>query len=194
MQNLQTSISRCPWPSNDPLMIEYHDNEWGVVVHDDRMHFEFIVLDCFQAGLRWKTVLHKRANFRKAFDDFDYHKIALYDQAKIGELLQDSGIIRNKAKIHATIRNANLFLEAQKEYGSFDSYIWQFTCGKTIRNRWEKLTEIPITTKESDAMSKDLIKRGFKFVGSTICYSYMQAAGMVNDHMVGCYRYGESGH
>ena len=193
MKNIQTSHSRCPWPSNDPLMIEYHDNEWGVAVHDDKIHFEYILLDCFQAGLSWKTVLYKRSNFRKVFDNFDYRKIAVYDQAKIDELLQDPGIIRNKAKIHATIRNANLFMEIQKEYGTFDAYIWQFTNGKTIHNLWENLKEIPVTTKESDTMSKDLIKRGFKFVGSTICYSYMQAAGMVNDHIAGCFRKSQLG-
>jgi DNA-3-methyladenine glycosylase I len=172
-------------------MIEYHDLEWGVPVHDDRKHFEFMLLDCFQAGLSWRTVLYKRENFKKAFDDFDFRKIAKYGPEKIQELLNDAGIIRNKAKINATIRNAALILDIQKEFGSFDKYIWQFTGGKTIHNNWEGLGEIPATSKESDAMSKDLIKRGFKFVGSTICYSYMQAAGMINDHIVNCYRYQE---
>jgi DNA-3-methyladenine glycosylase I len=181
----------CEWSSGDQLMIEYHDQEWGVPIHDDRKHFEFILLDCFQAGLSWKTVLHKRNNFKKAFDQFDFQKIAEYGPGKTGALLQDAGIIRNKAKIHATIRNAGCFLEIQKEFGSFDAYIWQFTGGKTRHNKWKKLSELPATSRESDAMSKDLIKRGFKFAGSTICYSYMQAAGMVNDHLVHCYRYNE---
>jgi len=181
----------CEWPSGDPLMIEYHNLEWGVPVHDDRKHFEFILLDCFQAGLSWKTVLHKRNNFKKAFDHFDFRKIARYGPEKTGTLLQDAGIIRNKAKINSTILNANCFLEIMKESGSFDAYIWQFTGGKTLHNKWRKLSEIPATSRESDAMSKDLIKRGFKFAGSTICYSYMQAAGMVNDHLVHCYRYKE---
>jgi DNA-3-methyladenine glycosylase I len=183
------SPTSCEWPSGDPLMIEYHDKEWGVPVHDDRKHFEFFLLDCFQAGLSWRTVLHKRTNFSKAFDNFDYRKIAGYKQEKIDALMQDAGIIRNKAKIHATIRNAQLFIEVQKEFGSFDTYIWQFTGGKTLHNKWTKLGELPAKSSESDAMSKDLVKRGFKFVGSTICYSYMQAAGMVNDHLAHCYRY-----
>jgi DNA-3-methyladenine glycosylase I len=191
MKQTTTRPTTCEWPSVDQLMIEYHDLEWGVPIHDDRKHFEFILLDCFQAGLSWKTVLHKRNNFKKAFDQFDFQKIAKYGPGKTGALLQDAGIIRNKAKIHATIRNAGCFLEIQKEFGSFDAYIWQFTSGKTRHNKWKKLSELPATSKESDAMSKDLIKRGFKFAGSTICYSYMQAAGMVNDHLVHCSRYKE---
>ncbi|TRZ74955.1 MAG: DNA-3-methyladenine glycosylase I [Bacteroidetes bacterium] len=191
MKQIPTSPATCEWPSGDQLMIEYHDLEWGVPVHNDRKHFEFILLDCFQAGLSWKTVLHKRNNFKKAFDHFDFRKIAKYGPEKTEALLQDAGIIRNKAKIYATIRNANCFLEIQKEFGSFDAYIWQFTSGKTLHNKWKKLSELPVTSKESDAMSKDLIKRGFKFAGSTICYSYMQAAGMVNDHLVHCSRYRE---
>lgn len=189
MKQNPTSPATCEWPSDDPLMIEYHDLEWGIPVHDDRKHFEFILLDCFQAGLSWKTVLHKRNNFKKAFDHFDFRKIATYGPEKTEALLQDAGIIRNKAKINATIRNANCFLEIQKEFGSFDAYIWQFTGGKTLHNKWKKLSELPAASKESDTMSKDLIKRGFKFAGSTICYSYMQAAGMVNDHLVHCSRY-----
>jgi DNA-3-methyladenine glycosylase I len=181
--------SSCQWPSDDPLMIAYHDTEWGVPVHDDRKHFEFILLDCFQAGLSWRTVLHKRNNFKNAFDNFDFRRIAMYNQDKIGELLQDAGIIRNKAKINGTIQNAKCFLEIQKEFGTFDNYIWQFTDGKTLHNRWKSMDELPATSNESDAMSKDLVRRGFKFAGSTICYSYMQAAGMVNDHVVGCFRY-----
>jgi DNA-3-methyladenine glycosylase I len=170
-------------------MITYHDNEWGVPVHDDRKHFEFIVLDCFQAGLSWKTILHKRENFRKAFDNFDYKKIAAYGEEKFQALLMDAGIIRNKMKIRATIGNARALLAIRKEFGSFDRYIWQFTSGKILHNQWTKMSEIPARTPESDAMSRDLIKRGFRFAGSTICYSYMQAAGMVNDHIVSCSRH-----
>ena len=169
-------------------MIEYHNKEWGVPVHDDRKHFEFFLLDCFQAGLSWKTILHKRENFRKAFDNFDFKKIAKYDEQKISSLLDDAGIIRNKAKVHATVNNAQRFLGIRKEFGSFDNYIWRFVDGRPIRNKWSALSELPSTTPESDLMSKDLLKRGFKFVGSTICYSYMQAAGLVNDHMVYCFR------
>ncbi|MCX6248890.1 MAG: DNA-3-methyladenine glycosylase I [Bacteroidetes bacterium] len=191
MKSQAASSSSCEWPSGDPLMIDYHDREWGNPVHDDRKHFEFILLDCFQAGLSWRTVLHKRENFRKAFDQFDFRKIAGYGQVKKDALLQDAGIIRNKAKINASILNASLFLEIRKEFGSFDAYIWQFTGGRTIHNKWKRLGDIPVTSKESDAMSRDLIRRGFKFVGSTICYSYMQAAGMVNDHMVHCFRHQE---
>jgi DNA-3-methyladenine glycosylase I len=172
-------------------MIGYHDTEWGVPLHDDRKIFEFMVLDSFQAGLSWKTILYKRENFRKAFDNFDFRKIATYDQEKIDALLGDAGIIRNKAKINATVHNAKLFLEVIKEYGSFDAYIWQFTGGKPKINTWKDLKEIPPKSEESDAMSKDLVKRGFKFAGSTICYAFMQAAGMVNDHLVRCHRYRE---
>lgn len=191
MKDIPPKPGSCGWPSNDPLMIEYHDLEWGVPVHDDKKHFEFILLDCFQAGLSWKTILHKRNNFRKAFDNFDFRKIAKYGPEKKAALLTDAGIIRNKAKINATIVNANCFMQIQKEFGSFDAYIWQFTGGKTIHNKWKLLGDLPAKSKESDAMSKELIKRGFKFVGSTICYSYMQAAGMVNDHLIHCFRYKE---
>jgi DNA-3-methyladenine glycosylase I len=184
-----TNPTRCPWPSNDPLMIEYHDREWGVPLHDDRKLFEFMVLDCFQAGLSWRTVLYKRENFRRAFDNFDYRKIAKYDLAKIDALLRDSGIIRNKAKINGTIQNARSFLLVKEEFGSFDNYIWKFTNGRTVFNKWRQLNEIPARSELSDQMSSDLIKRGFKFVGSTICYSFMQAVGMVNDHLVSCFRY-----
>jgi len=171
-------------------MITYHDEEWGVPVHDDRKLFEFMVLDCFQAGLSWKTILHKRENFRKAFDNFDFHKIAEYGEDKYETLLQDAGIIRNRAKIRGTISNARCFLEIRKEFGSFDRYIWQFTKGITIQNNLKSISEIPARSPESDAMSKDLVKRGFKFAGSTICYAFMQAAGMVNDHIVSCHRHG----
>ena len=174
-------------------MIEYHDTEWGVPVHDDRKLFEFMVLDAFQAGLSWSIVLKKRENFRKAFSDFGYTKIAKYNQKKIDRLIADPGIIRNKLKIAATVANARAFLRIQKEFGSFDKYIWSFTGGKTFQNKWKTLAQIPVSTKESDAMSKDLKTRGFKFVGSTICYAFMQAAGMVNDHLVSCFRYKEVG-
>lgn len=181
---------RCAW-AKKPLDIEYHDKEWGVPVHDDQKLFEFLVLDAFQAGLSWSTILKKRENFRKAFDNFDYVKIAKYDQNKIDELLQDKGIIRNKLKVNGTVKNANAFIKVQQEFGSFDKYIWSFTGGKTIVNKRKSLQEIPATSKESDAMSKDLKKKGFTFVGSTICYAFMQAAGMVNDHEMSCFRYKE---
>jgi DNA-3-methyladenine glycosylase I len=182
---------RCQWPSDDELMLQYHDTEWGVPVHDDRKHFEFLVLDAFQAGLSWSIILKKRENFRKAFDNFDPAKISRYREAKIKKLLNDPGIIRNKLKIRSTVTNAKAFLEIQGEFGSFDKFIWQFTGGKQKNNRWKKLKDIPAKSPESDAMSKELKSRGFKFVGSTICYSYMQAAGMVNDHVTSCFRYGE---
>ncbi len=181
--------STCNWPSNDPLMIRYHDEEWGVPLHNDRKIFEFFVLDAFQAGLSWRTVLHKRENFRKAFDNFNVKKISSYGEKEIARLLADEGIIRNKAKINATISNAGCFLAVQKEFGSFDKYIWQFTGGKPIKNKLKALSEMPVSSKESDEMSRDLKSRGFKFVGTTICYSFMQAAGMVNDHLVQCFRY-----
>ena len=191
MKELTINTGSCEWPSGDPLMIEYHDNEWGVVVHDDKKHFEFMLLDCFQAGLSWRTILHKRENFKKAFDGFDVGKIAKYGPEKFNALMSDAGIIRNKAKINATILNAKQFLQIRKEFGTFDKYIWQFTKGKTIHNKWNSLKELPARSAESDAMSQDLVKRGFKFVGTKICYSYMQAAGMVNDHLVHCYRHKE---
>ncbi len=183
-----TETTTCDWPSNDPLMIRYHDEEWGIPLHDDQKIFEFMLLDAFQAGLSWKTVLHKRENFRRAFDGFDVKKIADYGEMDYERLLADAGIIRNKAKIRGSIQNARCFLEVQKEFGTFDSYIWQFTGGMTINNQWKSLKELPASSKESDAMSKDLKTRGFKFVGSTICYAFMQAAGMVNDHLVTCTR------
>jgi DNA-3-methyladenine glycosylase I len=182
---------RCPWPAHHTLAIDYHDTEWGTPLHDDNKHFEFIVLDGFQAGLSWNTILNKRENFRKAFDQFDYRKIALYDEAKVNALMQDAGIIRNQAKIRATIGNAVAFMKIQAEFGSFDRYIWQFTGGKTIDHRLTDAGQTPVSTPESDAMSKELIKRGFKFVGTTICYAYMQAAGMVNDHLMSCFRHNE---
>lgn len=181
----------CSWPSSNPLMIEYHDKEWGVQLHDDNKLFEFMILDAFQAGLSWSTILNKRDNFRKAFDNFDPVKVSKYKERKIEKLLNDAGIIRNKLKIHAAVINAGKFLEVQKEFGTFDKYIWQFTGGKQKVNRFRTIKEIPAKSFESDAMSKDLIKRGFKFVGSTICYAFMQAAGMVNDHTVTCFRHKE---
>ncbi len=182
---------RCDWPANDQLMVEYHDKEWGVPLHDDRKLFEFMVLDAFQAGLSWSIVLRKRENFRKAFDNFDFEKIARYSEKKIAKLSNDAGIIRNKLKISATVTNAQAFIEVRREFGSFDKYIWSFTGGKTIKNKWKAMSELPAKSEESDAMSKDLKKRGFKFVGSTICYAFMQAAGMVNDHATSCFRYKE---
>ncbi|MEZ5146484.1 MAG: DNA-3-methyladenine glycosylase I [Bacteroidales bacterium] len=184
-------MESCRWPNNDPLMIEYHDKEWGEPVHDDQKHFEYMVLDAFQAGLSWAIIMKKREGFRIAFDRFDYRKIANYDEEKVQELIQNQGIIRNQQKIRATLNNAQKFMEVQQEFGSFDKYIWQFTGYKTKQNQWTKLDLIPATSPESDAMSKDLKKRGFKFVGSTICYAYMQAAGMINDHLVTCWRYKE---
>jgi len=181
----------CSWPSTNPLMIEYHDKEWGVPLHDDRKLFEFIILDAFQAGLSWNTILNKRKNFEKAFDNFDAVKISKYTEKKFDSLMNDAGIIRNRLKIQSTITNAKAFLLVQKEFGSFDKYIWQFTGGKTKVNKWKSIKEMPAKSKESDAMSKDLLKRGFRFVGSTICYAFMQAAGMVNDHIVSCTRYKE---
>lgn len=182
-------IQRCPWPKDDPLMIEYHDKEWGVPLHDDKKLFEFMVLDAFQAGLSWSIVLKKRENFRKAFDGFDVKKIARYDEKKIQSLMKDKGIIRNQLKIRATVNNVRSFIKIQKEFGSFDKYIWQFTGHKIIQNKLISLDQLPVTSPESNAMSKDLKKRGFKFVGSTICYAFMQAAGMVNDHLASCFRY-----
>lgn len=182
-------VSKCAWASSDPLYQKYHDEEWGVPVHDDRKLFEMLILEGAQAGLSWITILRKRENYRKAFNNFDAKKIAKYDSKKVKELLQNEGIVRNKLKIAAAIQNAKCFLEIQKEFGSFDKYIWQFVNGKQITNKWKSLKEIPAKTKESDAMGKDLKKRGFKFVGSTICYAFMQAVGMVNDHTVDCFRY-----
>jgi len=185
------NLSRCNWPGTDDLMIDYHDREWGQPLHDDRKLFEYMVLDAFQAGLSWKTILHRREGFRKAFADFDPQKVARFSEKKMETLMQDTGIIRNRLKIRATVSNARLFLEVQKEFGSFDRYIWQFTGGKTIQNH-RRPDEPPVATSpESDEMSKDLKKRGFRFVGSTICYAFMQAAGMVNDHHSSCFRYHE---
>ncbi len=188
------SKDRCEWPGKeekDRLMIEYHDNEWGTPIHDDKRLFEYLLLDTFQAGLSWRTILNKRENFRKAFDNFDPVKIAKYTEKDVKRLMNDAGIIRNKLKILGAIVNAKKFLEMQKEFGSFDRYIWQFTNHKTIKNKFKELRELPAKTKESDAMSSDMKKRGFKFVGSTICYAFMQGAGMVNDHVTTCFRHKE---
>ena len=182
-------MKRCEWANKSELEQSYHDNEWGVAIHDDRSLFEFLILEGAQAGLSWSTVLKKRQGYRKAFDNFDAREISEYSENDISMLLTDSGIIRNRLKISATITNARAFLQLQKEFGSFDNYIWQFVNGKPIRNSWKKITDIPSSTPESDAMSKDLQKRGFKFVGTTICYAFMQAVGMVNDHVVDCFRY-----
>ena len=187
---VRDGIERCPWAKGD-ASIAYHDREWGVPVHDDRLLFEFLILEGAQAGLSWSTILNKRANYRVAFDDFDARQIAGYDRRKFNALLKDPGIVRNRLKIAAAIQNARAFLEVQKECGSFDKYIWQFVGGRPIQNRWRTLREIPARTVQSDAMSKDLSKRGFKFVGSTISYAFMQAVGMVNDHAVECFRYRE---
>ncbi|MFU8842663.1 MAG: DNA-3-methyladenine glycosylase I [Bacteroidales bacterium] len=184
-------MERCTWPANNPLMLAYHDKEWGVPVHDDHKHFEFMVLDTFQAGLSWSVVLKKREGFRKAFDGFRFEKIASYDASKIQELLVNEEIIRNRLKISSTVNNARRFLEIRKEYGSFDRFIWSFTGHKTIVNQWKSIGQIPSASKESDTMSRELQKRGFRFTGSTICYAYMQAAGMVNDHLMHCFRYQE---
>lgn len=184
-----TGTGDCQWPTSDPLMIRYHDEEWGVPLHDDHKIFEFLVLDAFQAGLSWRTILHKRENFRNAFDGFDPVRIAGYSEADFLRLMEDSGIIRNKAKIRGTIENARCFLAVQQEFGTFDSYIWRFTDYRTIDGNIKSLKELKASSLESDAMSKDLRLRGFKFVGTTICYAFMQAMGMVNDHLVTCRRH-----
>jgi DNA-3-methyladenine glycosylase I len=180
---------RCGWPGDDPLMLRYHDREWGVPVHDDRKHYEFLVLDGAQAGLSWRTILHKREAYRSAFADFDPAKVARFDGRKVRSLLADRGIVRNRLKVEGAIKNARAFLEVQAEFGRFDRYIWQFVGGRPRLNAWKGLKQVPALTPESDAMSKDLKRRGFTFVGSTICYAYMQAAGMVNDHVVDCFRH-----
>ena len=182
------SVKRCRWATSE-LNIPYHDAEWGVPLHDDRALFELLILEGAQAGLSWDTVLMKRARYREVFDGFDVAKVARYDKKKVRELLRDAGIIRNRLKIAATISNAQAFLKVQQEFGSFDRYIWQFVGGKPKQNAWKAHERLPANTAESDAMSKDLKKRGFRFVGSTICYAFMQATGMVNDHLVECYRY-----
>ena len=185
-------MPRCAWATTEPA-ITYHDEEWGVPVHDDRVLFEFLILEGAQAGLSWNTILKKRENYRKALDGFRPEKIARYNKRDVQRLLRNDGIVRNRLKIAATIENAKRFLEVKKEFGSFDAYFWSFVGGKPIQNRWRVLTDVPARTAESDAMSRDLLRRGFKFVGSTICYAFMQATGMVNDHLVTCPRYAELG-
>lgn len=185
---MKTDKERCSWCGDDPLYIKYHDEEWGIPLKDDQKLFELLILEGMQAGLSWITVLRKRENFRKAFDNFDYKKIAKYDQKKIEKLLQNEGIIRNRLKINAAVQNAKMFMNIQKEFGTFSSYIWQFVDGSPIKNRRNSIHEIPSKTPESDKMSKDLQKRGFKFVGSTICYAFMQASGMVDDHTLNCFK------
>ena len=184
-------MKRCDWANRSELEQSYHDQEWGVEIHDDRTLFEFLVLEGAQAGLSWSTILRKREGYRRAFDQFDARKISRYSEDTVSRLLTNPEIIRNRLKINAAITNARAFLQVQEEFGSFDSYIWQFVNGKPIRNSWRKMTDIPASTPESEAMSKDLKKRGFKFIGPTICYAFMQAVGMVNDHVVDCFRYKE---
>jgi DNA-3-methyladenine glycosylase I len=184
-------LTRCEWAGSNPLYVAYHDEEWGVPVRDDRKLFEFLILEGMQAGLSWSTILHKRENFRSAFDQFDPEVIARYDQRKVKELMANAGIVRNLRKIEATISNAQAFLAVQNEFGSFAAYLWQFVGGKPIVNAWRSIHEIPAQTVEAVTMSKDLVKRGFRFVGPTICYAHMQATGMVNDHTIGCFRYSE---
>jgi DNA-3-methyladenine glycosylase I len=182
---------RCAWAVGE-ASIRYHDQEWGVPVHDDRTLFEFLILEGAQAGLSWSTILNKRDNYRRAYQKFDPRRVARYDRRKVADLLADPGIVRNRLKIHASIENAQAFLRVQKEFGSFDRYIWQFIGGQPRVNRWKASRQLPARTLESDRMSQDLKKRGFRFVGSTICYAFMQAVGMVNDHLVGCFRYPSS--
>jgi DNA-3-methyladenine glycosylase I len=188
---MKTGLTRCGWAGTDPLYLRYHDAEWGVPLHDDRRLFEMLCLEGAQAGLSWITILRKRENYRKAFDGFDPEKVARYGRGRIERLLRDEGIVRNRLKVEGTIKNARAFLRVAEEFGSFDAYIWRFTGGKPLVNRRRTLKEIPPFTPESDAMSRDLKKRGFTFVGSTICYAFMQACGLVNDHVVSCHRYRE---
>jgi len=188
MSDLKT---RCDWSAGFQEYADYHDQEWGVPTHDDKKHFEFLILEGAQAGLSWATILKRRKGYKKAFANWDVKKVAKFDQKMIEDILLDPGVIRNKLKIYGSVTNANRFLEVQNEFGSFDAYIWGFVSGKPIVNKWKEMSEIPATTKESDALSKDLKKRGFKFVGSTIMYAHMQACGLVNDHVVSCFRYKE---
>ena len=183
------NITRCPWPSADKLYQVYHDKEWGVPVHNDRKLFEFLLLEGFQAGLSWRTILTKRPTFRKAFDNFDFNKVAKYDKRKINSLMKDAGIIRNQLKINSAISNAKAFIAVRKEFGTFDKYIWSFVDGKPIKNKFKSLKELPARAALLDLIFKDLKKRGFNFVGSTIIYAHMQATGMVNDHLIDCFRY-----
>jgi len=188
---MDSTIKRCSWADGDEKMAKYHDEVWGVPVHDDQKLFAKLCLDLMQAGLMWRTILHKQDNFYKAFDDFHIETVAGYDEAKYEELMQDAGIVRNRLKIRAIINNAARVLEIQKEFGSFDAYIWSFTNGETVTNSWQSIDEIPASTPLSDAISKDLKKRGFRFVGTTIIYAFLEAVGVVNDHLTGCFRYKE---
>ena len=188
---IDLSVSRCEWNLSDVLLTRYHDEEWGFPLHDDQMLFEFLSLDAMQAGLSWNTILRKREHFRQAFDRFEIDVVAAYNETKVFELLANPGIVRNKAKINAIIHNANRVIAIREEFGSLDAYLWGFTGGKVVQNSWRTLSEIPATSPISDAMSKDMIARGFKFCGSTILYAFIQAAGLVNDHIVSCYRYQE---
>jgi DNA-3-methyladenine glycosylase I len=183
-----TAKKRCGWATEE-LSVIYHDREWGVPVHDDRLLFEFLILEGAQAGLSWSTILKKRENYRRALDNFDAEKMARYNAGRLEKLMADSGIVRNRLKIESVVKNARAFLSVQEEFGSFDAYIWRFVGGQPVQNRWRSTKQLPSRTAESDAMSKDLLGRGFKFVGSTICYAFMQAVGLVNDHMVDCFRY-----
>ena len=187
------AVRRCPWSEGDSLYIEYHDREWGVPVHDDRLLFEFLVLEGAQAGLSWLTILRKREGYRRAFDRFDAQRVARYGARQVARLLADAAIVRNRQKITAAIQNAKAFLAVQREFGSFDAYVWRFVDGRPIQNAWKAIRQVPARTAVSDAMSADLKKRGFGFVGSTICYAHMQATGMVNDHLLDCFRYPEVG-
>jgi DNA-3-methyladenine glycosylase I len=186
---METTKNRCAWCLKFDQYIKYHDEEWGLPVHDDLVHFEFLIMEGAQAGLSWSTILKKRQGYKKAFADFDPVKVARFTPARIERILQDPGIVRNRLKVMAAVNNARRFLEVQKEFGSFNKYIWGFVGGKPIVNRWKTLKEVPATTPESDALSRDLIRRGFKFVGSTVIYAHMQACGLVNDHLVDCWRY-----
>jgi DNA-3-methyladenine glycosylase I len=185
------SMNRCPWAGSDPLYVAYHDEEWGVPNHDDRHLFEMLVLEGAQAGLSWITILRKRPHYRQAFDAFDPQKVARYREPKVASLLADAGIVRNRLKVDSAVSNAKAFLAVQKDFGTFDAYLWSFVDGRPIRNRWKTMQDVPAKTAQSDALSKDLQKRGFRFVGSTICYAYMQAVGLVNDHLVDCGRWHE---
>lgn len=187
---MNETLMRCPWAQGE-LNVHYHDTEWGVPQHDDRVLFEFLILEGAQAGLSWSTILQKRENYRQAFDGFDPARMARYSDARIEKLMSNGGIVRNRLKIAAAIQNARSFLAVQKEFGSFDEYIWRFVGGSTLENRWESLSQLPARTPQAEQMSKDLLRRGFKFVGPTICYAFMQAVGLVNDHLVSCFRYQE---
>ena len=185
------TLQRCDWAGSDPGMVAYHDTEWGVPVHDDRKHFEFLVLEGAQAGLSWSTILKRREGYRKAFAGFDPAKVARFTPARVEKLLLDPGVIRNRAKVESTVGNARAFLTVQKEFGSFDTYVWGFVDGRTLVNKWRRTAQLPAVSAESEALSADLRRRGFRFVGPTICYAQLQASGLINDHVVGCFRYGE---